>query len=207
MERIQATPPPKDDGKPAQGGTGGEEHAAALEQLKVAKTGPHIDKQSSLQIELPDPEHWMRVKFWGVQSLVGFRYGKDHHALIGGFVTHVPDNKVQGACSKSFEEYAKPYVDNFDVAITMQEPRAFPWHKEIVEVEVVHAKIETILAHDEYEAAFASYPTWDNACLIIGVAVPLRGEAERAAAVRDRFVAEVLPKLLVTAKVEPKERY
>lgn len=202
-------PPPKDDGKPAEGAnkSGNEEHAAALEQLKVSPTGGHVDKQNSLIIQLPDPEHWMRVRFWGVQSLVGFRYGKDHHAIVGGFVTHVPDNKVQGACSKSFEEYAKPYIDNFDVNLDVQAPRAFPWQKEIIEVELVHAKIATMLVHDEYSAGFASYPVWDNACLIVGIAIPMRGDPERADAVRDRFVAEVFPKVQITRKDEPKERY
>jgi hypothetical protein len=206
---VQATPPPKDDGKPADSNNkmGNEEHAAAMEQLKVSPMVPLVDKQNSVLVQLPDGEHWMRVRFWGVTSLVGFRYGKEHHAIVGGFVTHVPDNKVQGACSKSFEEYAKPYIDNFDVNLTMQEPHAFPWQKEIVEVEVVHAKIATIVMHDEFSAAFASYPAWDNACLIIGVAVPARGDMERADAVRDRFVAEVFQKVQITSKTEPKERY
>jgi hypothetical protein len=235
---VMATPPPKDDGKSAnaQVGAGGQEHAAALEQLKVSPMGPHIDKQTSLEIDLPDPEHWTRVRFWGVESLVGFRYGKDHHAIVGGFVTHVPDNKAQGACSKSFEEYARPYIQSFDVEITVEEPSAFLWvpgigagnmpppakiaaktavkppppprDKEIVEVEVVHAKTATLLSQDEFAAGFASYPVWgSNACLIVGIAVPLRGEPERANEVRDRFVKEVFPKLRVTRADEPKERY
>lgn len=209
IERIQAMPPPKDDGKPAEGNnkSGNEEHAAAMEQLKVSPTAPRDDKQSSVLVHLPDAEHWMRVRFWGVQSLVGFRYGKDHHAIVGAFVTHVPDNKVQGACSKSFEDYARPYIENFDVNLTIQEPKAFAWQKEIVEVVVVHAKIATMLINDEYSAAFASYPAWDNACLIVGLAVPGRGDMDRADAVRDRFVAEVFPKVTITSKTEPKERY
>src|SRR5262249_5001981 len=32
---VHAAPPPKDDGKPAEGGRGGGEHSAALEQLKI----------------------------------------------------------------------------------------------------------------------------------------------------------------------------
>jgi hypothetical protein len=39
------------------------------------------------------------------------------------------------------------------------------------------------------------------------VAVPARGELERATAVRNRFVAEVLPKLQVVAATEPPESY
>jgi len=39
-----------------------------------------------VRVGLPDADHWMRVKFWGVKSLVGFRYGKDHHAIVAGFI-------------------------------------------------------------------------------------------------------------------------
>jgi len=43
--------------------------------------------------------------------------------------------------------------------------------------------------------------------LILGIAIPARGELERAKAVRDRFAAEVLPMVRVTAATEPKEMY
>ncbi|MGA7119021.1 MAG: hypothetical protein WBY94_02940, partial [Polyangiaceae bacterium] len=88
---MAPAPPPKDDGTAAQGGGGGAEHAAALEQLKVGVLGWRIDRQNSVRLQLPDPEHWTRVKFWGLKSLVGFRYGKDHHAIVAAFVVHVDD--------------------------------------------------------------------------------------------------------------------
>ena len=44
-------------------------------------------------------------------------------------------------------------------------------------------------------------------CLVLGIAIPARDELERARAVRDRFAAEVLPKLRITSKQEPKEAY
>src|SRR5262245_22302774 len=83
---VTAAPPPKDDGRAAQGGVGGGEHSAALEQLKVASMQWRLDKQNSMRIPLPDADRWTRVKFWGIPSLVGFRYGKDHHAIVGAFV-------------------------------------------------------------------------------------------------------------------------
>ncbi|HLK35537.1 MAG TPA: hypothetical protein VKU41_02210, partial [Polyangiaceae bacterium] len=100
---VAPSPPPRDDGRPAEGGEGGAEHAAALEQLKVAPLGGRDDKQQSLVVSLPDAGNWMRVKFWGMKSLVGFRYGKDHHAIVGGIVVHVPDETAPGACGKAFE--------------------------------------------------------------------------------------------------------
>ncbi len=60
---------------------------------------------------------------------------------------------------------------------------------------------------EQYAVAYATYPAWKGACLVMGIAIPARDELARAKAVRDRFVAEVLPTLVTTAKEEPKERY
>lgn len=227
---VNASPPPKDDGRPAQGneGEGGEAHAAALEQLKTANLVVRGDKQNSLLVPLPDAEHWTRVRFLTVKSLVGFRYGKSHHAVVAAFVTHVPDNQAQGACSKSFEDWAKPYVEAFEVELKHDAPAAFAWTApvappspsaagtpspaktkaiSIVEVDPLMAKTATVLARDTYAGAWAAYPVWDNACLVVGAAIPARGEEDRARAVRDRFVKDVLPKVKVLATAEPKERY
>ena len=125
---VAPAPPPRDDGKPAQGGEGGTAHAAALEQLKGAKMGPRVDKQNSIRVLLPDPEHWMRVKFWGIPSLVGFRYGKDHHAVVGAYITHVPDNTAPGACMASFEKWATPLIDMFDVELENDPKREVAWN-------------------------------------------------------------------------------
>jgi hypothetical protein len=204
---IAAAPPPKDDGKAAQGGSGGSAHAAALEQLKIAPLEGRVDKQNSVKIPLPDAEHWTRVKFWGVPSLVGFRYGKEHHAIVGAFVTYVDDNTVQGACVKSFEKFANPWIVAFDVDLKREAPQAFMWNRQVVEAEAVVAKTATIVARDVYAAAFAAYPAWKGACLILGIAVPARDDDARAIQVRDRFAKEVLPRVEVLTPDEPKERY
>jgi hypothetical protein len=204
---VSAAPPPKDDGAPSQAGSGGGSHAAALEELKIARIGRRIDRQASVSIPLPDPEHWTRVKFWGVESLVGFRYGKDHHAIVGAFVTHVEDNTVTGACTKSFEAWAMPMVEAFDVEVTHEAPIAVMWHRQIVEVDSVFAKTETAFVRDAYAGAYAAYPVWKNACLIVGMAVPARDDDERAREVRDRFAREVLPKVEAIRGGEPGERY
>jgi hypothetical protein len=204
---VVAASPPKDDGKPSQGGVGGSPHSAALEELKLAPLDGRTDKQSSVRVPLPDAEHWTRVKFWGVPSLVGFRYGKDHHAIIGGFITYVDDNTVTGACNKSFEKFAGPWIVAFDVDVKREPPLAFMWNRQIVESETVVAKTATILARDTYAATYAAYPAWKGACLILGVAVPARDDEARAVQVRDRFAKEILPRVEVLTTEEPKERY
>lgn len=215
---VAAASPPKDDGKSAQGGSGGDGHAAALEQLKVAPIVSKPDKQNAVLVPLPDGDRWTRVRFLTVKSLVGFRYGKDHHAIFAGFVTHVDDNSVQGACNKSFEQWAMPWVEAFEVELKHDPPIAFTWSapprpKEtkkisIIDVDPVHAKTATVLARESYEAAWAAYPAWgEKACLVLGVAVPTRDDPQRAREVRDRFLREVFPKISVSGHDEPKERY
>jgi hypothetical protein len=215
---VAAASPPKDDGKSAQGGPGGADHSAALEQLRIAAIGVKPDKQNAVLVPLPDPEHWTRVRFLTLKSLVGFRYGKDHHAIFGGFVTHVDDNTVQGACNKSFEQWAAPWIEAFEVELKHDPPVAFGWtapvhpnetkHVAIVDIDPLSAKTATVLARDSYEAAWSAYPAWGaKACLVLGVAIPSRDDVPRAKEVRDRFVREVFPKIVVTGPDEPKESY
>ena len=215
---MAPAPPPKDDGHSAQGGAGGDEHAAALEQLRTAPIKVKGDKQGSVLVPLPDGDHWTRVRFLTVPSLVGFRYGKEHHAIVAGFVTHVDDNAAPGACNKSFEGWAMPYIEAFEVELKHDAPEAFPWSApqadkkaaksiSIVDIDAVTAKTATVLSRESYEAAWSAYPAWPKACLIVGVAVPSRDDPQRAKDVRDRFAKEVLPKIVATSPTEPKEAY
>ncbi len=178
-----------------------------MEQLKIGAILPRRDKQNSVAIPLPDAEHWTRVKFWGVPSLVGFRYGKEHHALVAAFVTHVDDNSVAGACSKSFEAWATPWIESFDVEVHHEPPIAVIWKRQIVDVDSVFAKTATLAERESYAGTYAAYPVWNNACLVVGVAVPARSDEARAREVRDRFAKEVFPHVEVLAAEEPGERY
>jgi hypothetical protein len=212
---VPAASPPKDDGSASEGGGGGTEHAAALEKLREGKLGFREDKPGSIRIALPDGENWTRVRFWGVQSLVGFRYGKGHHAIAGAFVTHVKDNQAPHACEKSFEEWATPWISLFEVELEHEKAQAFSWRNPktpkappaIIPVDALSGKTATLTQRDTYAAAWVAYPVWDNACLIFGVAVPSRGDDARAKIARDRFVKESFPSLEILAESEPKERY
>ncbi len=216
---VMAAPPPKDDGSTANGdkGKGGSEHSAALEQLKIGVSDGRTDKQNSIRVPLPDAEHWMRVRFWGVPSLVGFRYGKDHHAIVAAFITHVEDNSVQGACAKSFEVLATPMLEAFDVELKHDAPVAVMWNKVPggakiapvpIDIDPVMARTATMASRESYAAAYGTYPVWGKeACLVVGVAIPSRDDEPRAKDVRDRFAKEVLPNVQVLSKEEPKERF
>jgi hypothetical protein len=183
------------------------EHAQALEELRIAPLGWAVDRQQSVRVLLPDQPHWLRVTFWGKKSLVAFRYGKAHHAVLGGFVLHVADAATQGACGEAFEKWAKPWLELFEVDVVHDAPTAANWGGKIVDIDSLVATMATLGMHDQYVGAYAAYPAWPGACLVLGVAIPARGELDRARAVRDRFATEVLPKLVVMTKIEPKESY
>ncbi len=204
---ILAAPPPRDDGKAAKGGNGGNEHAAAVEQLKVAGIVARIDQQASVRIPLPDGANWTRVRFWSVPSLVGFRYGKDHHAILAAFVAKVDEANWREGCTKSFEGWANPWMEAFEVELEEDPPAPFTWQKEALEVRPVFARTATIAEREAYAAAYAVYPAWKGSCLIVGMAIPSRGDDERAREARDRFVREILPHVEVLAKEEPKLRF
>lgn len=217
---VAPAPPPKDDGRASQSQSGTDDHSAVLEQLKVSPITKVPDNQRSILVPLPDAAHWTRVKFLTIQSLAGFRYGKEHHGIVGVFVTHVDDNTKEGACERSFEALAMPVASAFDVELRHDAPSAFSWTLPdktatptspkkiaIVEVDSLYAKMATVLSRDEYRAAWSAYPAWNNACLVVGVAFPIRDDDERARAVRDRFVREILPNVTITSDVEPPKRY
>jgi hypothetical protein len=147
------------------------------------------------------------VKFWGVKSLFGFRYGKEHHALVGGFVVHVNDNREPGQCFRTFEEWATPMMEAFEVRVAHEPPTALVWNGAIASVDPFSAQVASLADRDAYAAAYVTYPAWPGACLILGIAVPVRGEPERAKAVRDKFLVDVFPKLGVVAAQEPEGRF
>jgi hypothetical protein len=147
------------------------------------------------------------VRFLGIPSLVGFRYGKDHHAVAGAFMMSVGSEQEPGACGKAFETYAQPWVDSFEVAVVHDAPKAIPWRGMIVDIDSVVATTATLGVHDQYAGAYAAYPAWKEACLVFGVAVPARGDLERAKTVRDRFVRDVFPALQIVASEPPRKSY
>jgi hypothetical protein len=216
---VVAAPPPKDDGKPSALAQGGAEHSAALEQLLVAPLLGVVDKQRSVRLLVPDARHWTRVKFWGVPTLLGLRYGKDHHAVIGVTVQHVDPALPPSACSKAFEAWGAPLLDAFDVDVARDPAAALAWHPPArpgvapadgasaeAELHTSYATTASLAVRDGFAVAYATYPVWSGACLVVGIAVPSREDEPRAKAVRDRFAKEVLPRVLVLAKEEPKGR-
>jgi hypothetical protein len=203
---VVASPPPKDDGSASDLRAGGPAHSAALEELTVAPLLGVVDRQRSIRLPVPDARHWTRVRFLGVPSLLGLRYGKDHHAVIGATVQRVDPDAPLEACSLAFEAWGAPLLDAFDVDVDREPVDTFSWRHEHGELHRSYAKTASLMVRDGYAVAYATYPAWKGACLVVGIAVPARDDEPRARAVRDRFAKEVLPHVLVLARIEPKGR-
>jgi len=203
---VVAAPPPRDDGKSSAAAEGGLAHSAALEELKIGPLLPMIDKRRSVRLLVPDARHWTRVKFFGIPSLLGLRYGKDHHAVIGVSIQHIDPEAPLSDCSKAFEAWGAPFLDTFDVDVARDPTTTFAWRQEKGEIHTSFARTASLAVRDGFAVAYGTYPAWKGACLIVGIAVPAREDEVRARAVRDRFAAEVLPKVLVFAKEEPSGR-
>ncbi len=208
---VVAASPPIDDGKASELGAGGVAHSAALEELTVAPLFMIGDKQRSIRVLIPDARHWTRVKFFGIPAILGLRYGKDHHAVIGATIQEVDPAAPLSACSGAFEAWGAPLLDVFDVEVGRDPTTTFSWKRDPdtsteAELHTSFARTASLAVHDGFAVAYGTYPAWKGACLLVGIAVPARDDERRARAVRDRFAREVLPKVIVTAKEAPKGR-
>src|SRR5690606_14533247 len=114
---AKAQPPsPESVTRDHPGGDSDQPHAAALTRLLESPWGHRVDKDDQLMVPLPDAEHWKRVRYFGVDHFVGFRYGKDHHAMVAVFVQKVePDDLTSEKCLRRFEQWGRPLIQPFDV--------------------------------------------------------------------------------------------
>ena len=186
------------------------EHEAAIARLAEAPWGMRIDKRRTFSLPLPDGGSWTHVKFWGITTLAGFRYGDSHHAVAAAFVfaSTKTDATVEG-CSKRFLAWGRAHAKAFDLDIG--EPRVdvvswlgapvvegSPEASAQVRIYVLDAERRSVFGTSRYPSAFAVYPAWRDACLVIGVSVP-GDDAPLADVVRDRLVRDALPAVVVKA--------
>jgi len=145
---------------------------------------------------------------------LGLRYGKDHHAVVGATIQTVDPSAPPSACGVAFEAWGAPFLDVFEVDVARDPITTFPWQPSPdapagsaqAELRTSYARTASLAVHDGFAVGYATYPAWKGACLVLGIAVPARDDEARARAVRDRFVREVLPKVVILSKEEPKGR-
>jgi hypothetical protein len=177
------------------GGDADDPHESALKRLLSEVWGWRNDKQDALHVPLPDWQNWRRVRYFGVPTFVGFRYGDDHHAVIAIWVREADEGVTPDGCLDSFERWAEPTAHDFSVSVgpgTVTHPH-WPSPQErdgtaTAAVKSLDAEVTALFSRKTYAAAYAAYTLWPKTCTIFGIAVPMRGEDDLARQVRDRFV-------------------
>lgn len=175
------------------------QQAALFRQLDEA-WGQRSDRDDQLLVPLPDSGNWKRVRYWGVEHFVGFRYGNDHHLLVIGFVQDVPAGTpvTTDTCMRRFEAWGRPQTKPFDVKFGPFAVHQQRWRDKRLEVHAVDGDVSIGFTTTSFSAAWAAYPAYADGCLIYAVAVPWRDHPELAKQVRDRFIAEGF------AQIDPK---
>ncbi len=207
---VAAGPPPTPDTVTAKepGGDAADPHAAALERLLAAPWGLRSDKADALKVPMPDSDNWKRVRYFGVEHYVGFRYGDDHHAMLIGFVKDLPPGTPMKSdtCMRHFEAWGLPQTHAFDVKFSPFESHLSRWQKQSLESRSVDGKVNLGFVADEFSGAWAAYPAYEDACFVLAVAVPWRDHKDLAQKLRDRFVMEGFQQMIATSAVKPGRR-
>jgi len=194
-----APPTPITVNRDEPGGDADDPHQAALQRLLREGWGWRNDKDDVVHVPLPDWQNWRRIRYWGVPTLVGFRYGDDHHAVIAVWVRSVADGTTSDQCLEQFEQWAAPTAHDFSVDVGQPVVTRMPWKGHVdpqlaasgeVVVRSFHAQINTLFSKKSYAAAYAGYVMWPKTCTIFGVAVPEREQAQMAEELRDRYVKD-----------------
>lgn len=185
------------------------EHEAAVARLAEAPWGMRLDKRRTLSLPLPDGGSWTHVKFWGITTLAGFRYGDSHHAVAAAFsFASTKTEATVESCSRRFLEWGRAHAKAFDLDIGEPRVDVVPWlgapaggaaaGEPMVRIYVLDAERRSVFGTTRYPSAFAVYPAWKDACLVIGVSVP-GDDAPLADVVRDRLVRDALPAVVAKA--------
>ncbi len=187
------------------GGDAHDPHVAALDRELTEPWGERNDKDNQLLVPLPDVEHWKRVRYYGVEHFLGFRYGDEHHAIAIAFVQDVPEGTSidSRSCLKNFEAWARPQIKGFDVQLENVITRDTRWRDQPLTIKSVDGHADVGFSRRSFSAAWAGYPAYPDACLVYAIAIPWRDSADAARKVRDRFLTEAFERVNPLTPTKP----
>ncbi|MET0790973.1 MAG: hypothetical protein ABW061_05585 [Polyangiaceae bacterium] len=190
------------------GGDAPDPHSAALDRLESAPWGTRNDKDDQVFVPLPDSENWKRVRYFGVEHYVGFRYGDDHHAMVIAFTQALPAGTPMKSdtCMRHFEAWGLPQTHPFDVKFSPFDTHLGKWQGQILESRTVDGRVNLGFTASEFSGAWAAYPAYPDGCLVMAVAVPWREHKELAQKLRDRWVNEGFALMGVANNVRPERK-
>jgi len=179
------------------------EHGDAIGRLIDAPWGARMDKRHLLSFPLPDGGAWTHVRFWGVTTLAGWRYGDEHHAVAAAFTFPPNGEATVDKCAARFAEWGRERGKAFDILVGDPRVESIKWGPEgaTAKIFILDAERRSLFGGRLYAAAYAVYPAWTDACLVVGVAAPENEAGEGARVLRDRLVKDALPSLVVKPKV------
>lgn len=174
-------------------------HPEALGRLVDAPWGTRVDKRRTVSLPLPDASAWTQVRFYGVTTVVGFRYGDSHHAVAAVFAFDARGDASVDRCAARFAAWGRPRAKDFDLVVGDPRVETIAWGPkgEKAKIFVFDTIRRSIFGETTYAAAYAVYPAWKDACLIVGMAAPDRDAGSAASTLRDRLVRDALPALVV----------
>lgn len=179
------------------------EHVPAVAHLAASPWGARLDKRGVIGVPLADAAAWTHVRFWGVTTLAGWRYGDDHHAVAAVFSFPPPAPSGSGAgatldgCADKFAGWGRPKAQAFDLELGTPRVDAVTWQGRPARVVVLDATRRSIFGAKRYYAAYAVIPAFRDACVVVGFAVPGVGADDDARRVRDRWVRDAVPAIAV----------
>lgn len=174
------------------GGDADDPHWAALQRQLLEPWGQRNDKDNQLFVPLPDAGHWKRIRVWGVEHFVAFRYGKQAHAMTAGLVQEAePGDEIDSLrCIRRFDKWARPQLRAYDVKLGPIVQHEVTWKGQTIMAETVDGHVDWGFSRRRFSAAWAAYPAYPTACLIYAVGVQWGEHEQLAKQVRDRFLQE-----------------
>ncbi len=190
------------------GGTSGvteSKHARLLRRALEAGWGWRSDKDDQVHVPLLDWRRWKRVRYWGIEHLMGFRYGSAHDALTITIPVPLPEGTPgsAAACMQAFETLAVPLARKYEVVLGPTRTRRTMWRGERLLIKWVDGHVDFGFRHRDFSAAWAAYPAYGDGCLVYAVSVQWNGEEQLARKLRDRFVAEGFEHVDTLTQVRP----
>jgi hypothetical protein len=179
--------------------------AQAVAGLLDGRWGLRSDKDQQVRLPLPDAKQWKRIRYWGVDHLTGFRYGKKYEATV----IAVPLDLNEGVeatsrrCARRFEAWSRPQLKNYGVEIGEIETKKSEWRGKELVVAWVDGHVDFGFERKRFAGAWAAYPAYGNACLIYGVAVQWKTQPDTAHALRDRWVNEAFGRTQALTTTKP----
>lgn len=195
-----AATPPKPPGAPPTpmtvtrnepGGDAVDPHEAALQRLLEQPFGHRPDRDQQLEVALPDSGNWKRVRYWGVEHFLGFRYGQDHHAMLVVFVQEVEEERPSSEdCIRRFDAWGRPQIRAYEVAFEPFRAHHGRFFERPLVGIAVDGSVNIGFSRTQFSAGWAAYSYYPHACMVMAVAIPWRESPKLAQKVRDRFLDE-----------------